>query len=141
MYRFCIFIFLFLLLFGCAPATFEGLKEDRNVGRYQFESQKNYQEVFRIVVNKMRECTQSAALFGGGTTVQGDLYTDIKKGEITLVNLTAFGSNVPMGISITSIDDTKTAVDIYYYFASMPAWKRSAEIVEEWVEKGYQKCR
>ncbi len=137
MKRLALCIFILLSLVGCAPATFEGLKQDYS-GTDKFTVEKNYQEVYRIAQGKVRECYQAGGLFGGGIFVQSDLYTDIKKGNIVVYSPQALGTQTYAGIDITAIDDTKTQVDVYYALAT---WSSFTKKVRKWLEEGYQGCR
>ena len=129
-------VFILVLSIGCAPATIQGLR-DNPAGKLIFEVDQNYQKVYRIILNKARNQWQ-AGMITAQRVVQGDLYTDIESGNITVALHWVFGIDTYLTIDIKALPDTRTKVSTYY---SLSTWKSGAELVEQWVKNGSTECR
>ena len=125
--------FALCVLAACAPAT-QVLQVDPT-GRVAFEIQQNYQPVYRKVLERARACHQAA-----GTLVEGDLYTDLRSGKISVAVLTLFGFDTPMTVELTSVADQRTNVEVRFTDNATNEWQRSAAAVEKWLKEGSTDC-
>jgi len=115
---------------GCAPSTVQGLREKHH-GRVVFEVQENYQPVYRKIVANARDRFQ-AGLITAQMIVQGDLYTDIQSGNVTVALHGGWpvGVDTYMTIDIEALSENQTRVTTYY---ALDTWRKDAKLVEEWV--------
>lgn len=120
---------------GCAPATIQGLKE-RHSGSYSFTVDENYQSVYRKILTKARACYQTG-MITAQMVVAGDLYNDIKKGDISVALHGGLGVDTYLYTEIKAIDENKSNVDVYY---ALDTWKKAANAVKAWVLNNYEKC-
>lgn len=128
-------IFVALSVVACAPATIEELRND-HASSYTFEIDENYQSVYRKVLSTARKCYQTG-MIGGQMVVQGDLYHDIRTGNVT-VALHGFGVDTHMTIDISALDDERTKIVVFNAFST---WDSAARAVREWVEHNSTECR
>lgn len=122
-------LLLSVLLAGCAtPSTVDGLRKDP-AGREQFEISKDYQAVYRAIVEQARRCHQGN-LITAQMQVQSDLYTDTKSGHVAVQLVSVWGPDVFAASDIASIGENRTRVATYYAVSS---WKSFPALVERWV--------
>jgi hypothetical protein len=123
---------------GCAPATVQGLRENSS-GKYVFEINQNYQAIYRTILVQSRNCFQGSGLLGMADVVQGDLYNDIKAGNISIAHHNPmYGINTWIAIDISALDNNATKVETYY---AISTWAPVAQAVEQWVKNGSKECR
>lgn len=115
---------------GCAHSTAQGLREKHH-GKIIFEVQENYQPVYRKIVTHARERFQGG-LITAQMIVQGDLYTDIQSGNVTVALHSGWpvGVDTYMTIDIEALSENQTGITTYYAFGT---WRKHAKLVEEWV--------
>jgi hypothetical protein len=123
------------VLSACAPATIQGLKA-QHAGKLAFEIDQNYQSVYRSIVTQARTCYQ-AGMITAQMIVQGDLYTDIRSGNVTVALHGGLGIDTYLTIDITAIGDNKTSVQTYY---ATDTWHNGAGAVERWVKNKSTEC-
>ena len=126
---------LSLVTYGCAPATLQGLRENPS-GRSKIEVAQNYQNVYRRVLTNARKCWQTG-MITAQMVVTGDLYTDLKTGEISVALHGGLGVDTYLGIEMKAIDAERTEVQIYNALAT---WERSAKLVQQWVVGEHSEC-
>jgi hypothetical protein len=126
--RICFFI-LCLTLISCAPTSIKELK-DTGVN-YSFLAEENYQSVYRKIFEKEIECK-----FHNSLDVTGNLYTDIKKGEIILT-VRSPGRGMHFYIEIKAMNENKTQISIY---SSSAFFGKNANVIEKWVIENYEQC-
>ena len=99
-----------LMLAGCGTTPVEikkhGVKESYVVNE-------SYQHVYKTIKQNGDECW---AVFIGtaGSTVTGEMYTDIKEAEVFVTGHGIFGSDTFARFDIRSIGDKKTSVTLYH---------------------------
>lgn len=125
-----VLIIIFFLLGGCAPGTAQGLR-DKYSGKFVFKVDENYQSVYRKIVTQARNHFQTG-LITAQMVVQGDIYTDIKSGNVTIALHGGLGVDTYMTIDINALSDNQTRVTTYY---ALGTWESSAKAVEEWVKE------
>jgi hypothetical protein len=122
---------------GCAPSTVQGLRENHS-GRTEFEVQQNYQPVYRTILEQSRTCRQGFHGFVP-TYVQGDLYHDTRRGNISVAQHNAiYGILTWLAIDVSALDDNTTRVVAYY---TNDHWAPAAQAVEQWVRNDFKGCR
>ena len=134
MKNFAMAIALTAVLAGCAPATMQELRRKPG-GEAKFQSPENYQLVYRTILNNARRCYQTG-LVTAQMIVQGDLYTDIKTGEVTVALHGGLGVSTYLGIDIRAIGDEMTEVKIFSSSSNLAA----ARAVRAWVDKKSEGC-
>lgn len=89
-----------------------------------FEIERDYQAVYRSIISRARPCLQSKYAIA-----HGDLYHDIRAGEIGLANLNMVGHSSILTIDLRAVSDNRTAVTTYVrsavyepVLASLPDW-------------------
>ncbi len=128
---------IFFLLFGCAPATVQGLRENP-AGSITFEAPENYQSVYRKIMTPARDCwQQGASLLTADMDVHGELYSDIRKGSISITARGGAGAQTYMAIDIVALADNKTRITTYY---ALRGSLLRAKAVEEWVKNNSTAC-
>jgi hypothetical protein len=128
--------FILFLLFGCAPATIQGLREN-HAGKISFDVDENYQSVYRKVLTPARNCWQSG-LITAQMVVQGDLYTDTRQGNVTVALHGGAGVDTYFTVDVVALSDSKTRVTVYHAFRNQ---ERAAQAVELWVKENSTVCR
>ena len=118
-----VFCLTAITCYGCAPESVKQLKE-RHAGKETFEIDKNYQEVYRNILEGARERDP-------GLDVNGDLYTDIRAGNVTIKVSPPSPIAVFQTIDIEALSEAKTKVTVYYAFGT---WKNSPKQVKAWAE-------
>ena len=128
-------MFAALSVVACAPATIEGLRDD-HASSYTFEIDENYQPVYRKILSTARKCYQTG-MITAQMVVQGDLYHDIRMGNVTVALHGGFGVDTHMTIDISALDDERTQVVV---FNAISTWDSAARAVREWVEDNSTEC-
>lgn len=130
-----VLVILAVFFLGCAPATVQKLRENPT-GQSSFETNENYQSVYRKIVTNARRCYQGG-MITAQMVVQGDLYTDIKKGNVSIALHGGLGISTYANVDIEAITEDKTKVIIYY---GMGSWEGITRVVEAWIKQGSDKC-
>lgn len=123
------------LLAGCAPATVGALRT-QSAGKQVFEVDTNYQAVYRTIIERARSCFQ-AGMITAQMMVQGDLYTDIRSGTISVALHGGLGVDTYLAIDVSAIGENRARVETYY---AMNVHETNARAVEEWVRTGSAEC-
>jgi hypothetical protein len=106
-------------------------------GKYTYQFDSNYQQVYRTIVDRARACWQTG-MITAQMVVQGDLYTDIRSGTISVALHGGFGVDTYLAIDIVAIGDARTVVHAYY---AAQSWEPGARAVKAWVTGTSQECR
>ena len=128
------FVVLFLLT-ACAPSTVKALKDDPS-GRISFDVPLNYQGVYRTVLERAQTCYTSG-LITAYTTAQGNLYSDIKEGDVSIETHGGLGISVYAAINIKSVSENETRVTTFY---ASSTWKNTPDIVANWIKNNSNEC-
>ncbi len=121
---------LFMSIAGCYPHTIEKVRE-RKTASHTFYMDTNYQEAYREVLDVLRTT--------GRFFVEGDLYTDINKGYITVSGLDILlgRSGIYYAVEIIKVTENKT--EVISYTSSAYAFKASVKCVEKLIKKKKEK--
>lgn len=124
-----------IMLSGCAPATVQGLRE-QHAGHLTFEVGENYQSVYRKIITPAKNCWQTG-LITAQMVVQGDLYTDIRQGNVTVALHGGFGVDTYLTVDVVALSDSKTRITVYYVFENQ---NKQAKTIERWVKQNSTDC-
>lgn len=136
MYYYGIVLILLVVINGCAPATSQRLREN-HAGKYEFTANENYQSVYRKVLYQSREC-HSIVIIAAPMIVQGDLFQDLKSGNVTVALHTAYGVDTHLTVDVSALDDKTTNIVVYNAFST---WNSAAKAVREWILYNSTECR
>lgn len=121
-------------LAGCAPNTVKGVK-DSAAGTVKFHTAQNYQKTYKTILDQAREC-YSGALLLGGTRVDGDLFSELRRGEVAVAAEGLAGQNVYLVAEVSAAGD---GADVTIWHA-MSTHRGAAQAMREWVEVGSTAC-
>lgn len=124
------------VLAGCAPISPQALRQEAG-GRVEFVAQVSYQEAYRRAISQMRRCYQGGGVIVAPTVVQGDLYTDIQRGEISIAIMGIAGAMNTVVVDIDAAGDSSSKVTTYYWIAT---WAQVADAVRLWINERYLDC-
>lgn len=105
-------IFLVAIVTGCSSYTKEMLVE-KHRGSYSCNVEGNYQDVYRTILSKAKEKYQAEAIIQR-MVVNGDLYHDIKQGEVLAVFCSVYGFDSKIYYKINALSDDVSTVTVYY---------------------------
>jgi hypothetical protein len=120
---------------GCSRTVKELRESDQTV---IFAAKEPYQTVYKKIVEQARQCYQIGAT-AGHFVVQGDLYSDVRKGVVTIARTERITASVRNDISadIEAVSDNLTRVTVYHDGAH----RFIAENMAQWVTFGSTNCK
>lgn len=124
------------VLTACASSSINDLKT-RPGGKMTFELDRNYQAVYRNVLDWSRAC-QAMSGVGWHSSPQGDLYTDRQEGQVLVVRHMPGSTDYVYRVDITAQGEASTLVEAYY------AWEmlgEQAAFIQTWAADGSGPCR
>lgn len=132
-----IYFVLALTITGCGssgkqPSAPAVQNQDVN---YTFEVDKNYQAVYRDVLEQARTCTKPQ--FTAKMEVEGELFDDIKAADVSVVLVGLFSNNHYLKIRIEAIGDSKSKINVSN---KLPRWNDLARAVKGWIIDGSTEC-
>lgn len=113
---------------ACGPYSMKQLK-DRPSGIITFQTNRNYQAVYRSILFNLREELQGH-IFLAHLGIHGDLYHDIQTGQISAV-LSPHGTHF-LSVEIVGLGEDQTEVTSYFLHEG---WRRHAEKAKVWAEE------
>jgi reverse gyrase len=119
---------------GCAN-TAQELRDDPSA-KIAFDIERNYQPVYRAILERARRCFQFG-MITAQMVVQGDLYHDIKSGNVTIALHGGLGVATYVTTDIKAISDTQTRVET---FVLLSGYLSTARAVEEWAHERSTEC-
>lgn len=125
MKKFLLPLFLLPFITGCLQSPEESRTSLINNpgGKFEFQVNKNYQEVHRIIKNHIGRA-------GDFDRAADDLYTDIKQGTVIFEGNGFFGATTFFYVNVKAIDEQSTNVVIYYKYNT---WRERAKEIMEYV--------
>ena len=132
-----ILVAIVIIVSGCGSAGKKmatSATEEKNVD-YTFEVDKNYQAVYRHLLEQGRACTKPQ--FTAKMTVSGELFQDIKAADISVVLMGLFSNNHYLKIRVDAIGDKKSRIHVSN---QLPRWNDLARAVKGWVVDGSTQC-
>jgi len=124
-----IFFFLFSLCATGAPAP-----APYNL-KYEFSTDKNYQQVFRRILKNADACSKQGVI--SKPVADGQLYSELKAGDIKISILAPFGKYTHIRVSIES-ENGKTSVAVENDFE---AWDGLAKVIKSWIVNDSELCK
>lgn len=95
-----------------SACTSMSVKEIRDAGQKDsFIVKKNYQAAYRPLSEETRRCFQ-IGLITASWVVHGDLYTDIKRGTITVEMVGGMGTKGLLVVDVSEVDSNSSRIDI-----------------------------
>ena len=127
---------IMLLVTLCACSSNSAPPEEAAYNlRYEFYSDKNYQYIYRLILNTADSCTKQG--FISKSFAEGQYYTDIKAADVVIALHAPFGKYPHIRVKIeTENDKTKIVVTNDY-----EAWDELAIVIEDWVVNETTFCR
>jgi hypothetical protein len=124
-----VFIFLYSLAsYGAQTPPAYSLK-------YEFSTEKNYQQVYRLIMKNADACSKQGLI--SKPVTDGQLYTELKAGDIKISVLAPFGKYTHIRVGIEIVDD-KTKVTVSNDFE---AWDGLAKAIRDWVTDETDSCQ
>ena len=74
--------------------------------------EENYQQLYRRALNISKQCYETG-MITASMVADGNLYTDIKEGEVYIYLLGGLGRSVYHGATFKAIDDKQTKMTIF----------------------------
>jgi len=131
MMHFVVALLIFTTVVSCAPSTIQGLRE-KHEGLISLITDEDYQAVYRKCLTQAKNCNWAPI------NIEGDIFTDVKTGNISVVNHWGLGIDYLMMIDISAVTISKTHVDIYY---AVSHWRPLASAVEHWLKENSTSCK
>lgn len=123
-----IFVFLYSLSSYGAPALAPYKL------KYDFYSDKNYQYVYRLILNNADSCSKQGVI--SKRIAEGQLYTELKAGDISISLIAPFGKFTHIRVKVKAeLDKTKIIVT-----NDFEEWDELAKAIQDWVTKETNSC-
>jgi hypothetical protein len=101
---------------------------------YSFDTTKNYQEVYRTIMNGVNSCARS---LGASTTIaEGQLFTHLSAADIVIQQQSLLGKYPHINVHIDSKGET-TTVNIKN---DLHSWDDFAKVIKYWITDNLQPC-
>lgn len=127
------FVFVFLFShssYGAPPST----TPPYNL-KYEFYSDKNYQYVYRLILNNADACSKQGVI--SKRIAEGQLYNELNSGDIAISLIAPFGKYTHIRVNVkTFLNKTKTTVKNDY-----EAWDELAKVIKDWVTNETTSCQ
>lgn len=128
---YCIFIFVFLF----SLSSYGEPASPPYSLNYEFSTEKNYQQVYRLILKNADACSKQGVI--SKPVAEGQLYSDLKAGDIKISILAPFGKYTHIRVGIEFIDGT-TNVSISNDYE---AWDGLAKAIKRWAINGSDSCK
>lgn len=122
-------------LSSCAPRTVEAVRANY-AAKYEYDVAENYQYVYKRVLEKAKKCHERGRI-GAQTFVEGNLYSEMKSGDITVSVRGGFGVDIYLSINVRGLDDHNSRVQVY---SGLAAANKGARAVRGWVFDNSDEC-
>jgi len=103
--------------------------------QYEFSSDKNYQAVYRTILNNTLSCTKYDLL--SKSVAEGQIYQELNAADITIFQNAVLGKYPHILVSIETEKD-KTRVIVKNDFET---WDELARVIQDWVIDGTTSCK
>lgn len=103
--------------------------------KYEFSTDKNYQQVYRTILNNAEACSKQGVI--SKPVADGQLYSEMKAGNIKISILAPFGKYTHIRVDINKVND-KTNVTVSNDFKG---WDGLAKVIQDWVTNGTTMCK
>lgn len=109
-------LLIVLVLAGCISTARQ--LETQSEHRTTVKSDENYQAVYRRMLTQAKECLDLGGTFTASNKVDGQLYSDLGKAEISYY----LDNVVDMYFAVVKIDRTGDGATVNISTGSQPAW-------------------
>jgi len=133
MKKYLILISLFFTLIACS-SNGAPPKPPYNL-KYEFYSDKNYQYIYRLILNNSDSCTRQGVI--SKSISEGQLFNDLKAAEVTISLHAPFGKYPHIRVKIDA-EEEKTKVVVTNDFET---WDELAKVIQDWVTNETTFCR
>lgn len=118
---------------GCAATTINGVRENHS-GIISFVSNQSFEDAYRKACD-FSKGFETSYVGGPHLVVRCNLYSDIKKGEISigLFDIIDDNKTIYMVVDVETKEQDKSFASIYYSFSP---WKRHALKIKEAILQG-----
>ena len=106
---------LTLLFTGCTASSFNEMTKDGRYEQRKYVVDQNYQVVYKRALDMSKECHEQG-MITAAQIADGQIYTELKKAEISLYLMGGLGRSMYHGALFEAIDDTHTNMTIYSRF-------------------------
>ena len=104
--------------------------------KYEFYSNKNYQYIYRLILNTADSCTKQG--FTSKSVAEGQLFTDIKAADVTISLHAPFGKYTHIRVNIETEEKDKVKIVVSNDFET---WDELAKVIQDWVINETTFCR
>jgi hypothetical protein len=130
-----IFTVLFSLTCHGAPAATPAPPAPPYSLKYDFSTDTNYQQVYRTILKNADACSKQGLI--SKPVTDGQLYTELKAGDIKISILAPFGKYTHIRVGIELVDG-QTKVTVSNDFED---WDGLARAIQDWVTNGSTLCK
>ncbi len=123
--------FIFTILFSLSSY---GAPSPYNL-KYEFYTDKNYQQVYRLILKNADACSKQGLI--SKPITDGQLYSELKAGDIKISVLAPFGKYTHIRVGIEIVDG-KTKVTVSNDFEN---WDGLARAIHDWVTDETSLCK
>lgn len=102
-------------LSGCTATSFNEMTKDQRYEQRKYTVDENYQIVYKRALDISKECHE-AGMITAAQIADGQIYTELKRAEISLYLMGGLGRSMYHGVLFEAIDDTHTNMTIYSRF-------------------------
>ena len=133
MNKYILTISLLLSLLSCSSKSVQP-QAPYNL-KYEFYSEKNYQRIYRTILNNADFCMKHVGL--SKSMAEGQLFSDIKAADISIMQQSFLGKYPHIRVNI-EVDKNKTKVIVSNDFES---WDELAKAIQGWIINETSFCR
>ena len=103
--------------------------------KYEFYSDKNYQYIYRLVLNNADSCTKQGVV--SKSITEGQLFTEIKVADVTISLHAPFGKYPHIRVKVET-EGERVKVVVTNDFEK---WDELAKVIQDWVINETTFCR
>jgi hypothetical protein len=106
---------LIIVFTGCTASSFNEMTKDERYEQRKYVVNENYQVVYKRALDMSKECHEMG-MITAAQIADGEIYTELKKAEISLYLMGGYGRSMYHGALFEAIDDSHTNMTIYSRF-------------------------
>lgn len=103
--------------------------------KYEFSSNKNYQQIYRTVLNNVDSCTKNVGL--SKSIAEGELFNDINLADISILQQSFLGKYPHIRVNIEAVKNTTKVIVTNDY----EKWDGFAKAIQGWIINETTSCR
>lgn len=124
-----------IILSACAAPSVQALRS-APTERMAASVEGNYQRVYRDLLTRARECFQTG-LYARAMLVQGEIFSDIHSGSITIGLQGPLGADIYYAIDLKAAGDSRTDAILY---SGLPVGAPRFRVIADWLTKDSKAC-